>query len=204
MPTGDPLLGYQATPSQRATVKYFWIVAALLLVQIVLGVVTAHYGVEGDGFYGIPLDRILPYTVARTWHLQLGIFWIATAWLAAGLYIGPAVGGTRAEIPAARRERALRRAARRGPGIDGGRVAERQAGAVERHVVVLLRPQGYEYIDLGRVFQIALLVGLFLWLFLVARAILPALRRNDEQRSILTLFLISSLAIAFFYGAALG
>ena len=32
----------------------------------------------------------------------------------------------------------------------------------------------------------------------------PALRRNDEQRTILTLFLISSLAIAGFYGAALG
>ena len=58
-----------------------------------MGVITAHYGVEGDGFYGIPLDDILPYTVTRTWHMQLGIFWIATAWLAAGLYIAPAVGG---------------------------------------------------------------------------------------------------------------
>ena len=51
----DPLLGLGATPSQQATVKYFWVVSALILVQILLGVVTAHYGVEGDGFYGIPL-----------------------------------------------------------------------------------------------------------------------------------------------------
>jgi nitric oxide reductase subunit B len=57
-----------------------------------MGVITAHYGVEGGAFYGIPLDTILPYVVSRTWHLQLGIFWIATAWLAAGLYIGPSVG----------------------------------------------------------------------------------------------------------------
>ena len=57
IPTGDPLLGYQSTPSQRATVKYFWTVAALFLVQILLGVVVAHYGVEGDGFYGIPPSR---------------------------------------------------------------------------------------------------------------------------------------------------
>ena len=63
---------------------------------------------------------------------------------------------------------------------------------------------GYEYIDPGKVWQIALLVGLFLWLFLMTRAILPALRRDDEQRPILTLFLISSVAIAGFYGAALG
>jgi nitric oxide reductase subunit B len=63
---------------------------------------------------------------------------------------------------------------------------------------------GYEYIDLGRFFQIALLIGLFLWFFLVARAVVPILRRKDEQRPILILFLISSLAIAGFYGAALG
>src|SRR5262249_16839032 len=83
----DPLLGYEPTPSQKATLKYFFVVGALLVVQILLGVVTAHYGVEGSGFYGIPLDRVLPYAVSRTWHLQLGIFWIATAWLASGLFV---------------------------------------------------------------------------------------------------------------------
>ena len=67
--------------------------AALILVQICVGVITAHYGVEGRGFYGIDLAKILPYAVARTWHVQLGILWIATAWLAAGLYFGPLVSG---------------------------------------------------------------------------------------------------------------
>ncbi len=52
--------------------------------------------------------------------------------------------------------------------------------------------------------QIALLTGLFLWLFLMVRAILPALKRRDEQRPILVLFTISIVAIAGFYGAALG
>ena len=58
---------------------------------MLLGVVTAHYGVEGDAFYGFPLSEWLPYSVTRTWHVQLGLFWIATAWLAAGLFIGPLV-----------------------------------------------------------------------------------------------------------------
>ncbi len=91
IPTSDPLQTWAATPSQQATIKYFWVVAALILVQMLLGVVTAHYGVEGNGFYGFPLSRWLPYSVARTWHVQLGLFWIATAWLAAGLFIGPLV-----------------------------------------------------------------------------------------------------------------
>jgi nitric oxide reductase subunit B len=92
-PAADPLSGLAPTPSMRATVKYFWTAAALFVAQIGLGVVTAHYGVEGSGFYGFPLADYLPYAVTRTWHTQLGIFWIATAWLATGLFMAPAVSG---------------------------------------------------------------------------------------------------------------
>jgi nitric oxide reductase subunit B len=203
-PVNDPLLESVATPSQRATVKYFWVVAALLLVQIVLGVVTAHYGVEGTAFYGIPLAEWLPYSISRTWHVQLGIFWIATAWLATGLYIGPAVGG---HEPAWQRF-----------GVNVlfaallivvvGSLAGQWLSVKQMLGTGLawfyLGHSGYEYIDLGRLWQIALLIGLFLWLGLMVRAILPALRQNSEQRPLLILFLISIVAIAAFYTAALG
>jgi nitric oxide reductase subunit B len=79
-PESDPLQTWAATPSQLATIKYFWVVAALILVQMLLGVVTAHYGVEGDGFYGIPLSEWLPYSVSRTWHVQMGLFWPPHGW----------------------------------------------------------------------------------------------------------------------------
>jgi len=52
-----PLKGEKQTPSQKATVKYFWTVSALLLVQVIMGVITAHYGVEGQAFYGLPLSE---------------------------------------------------------------------------------------------------------------------------------------------------
>jgi len=188
----------------RATLKYFWVVAALIVVQVGLGAITAHYGVEGSGFYGIPLAQWLPYSVARTWHLQIGIFWIATAWLAAGLYISPAVGGFEPRYQ------------RLGVNVLFGALLVVVLGSLAGEWLSVKQylssgplwfyfgHSGYEYIDLGRAFQIGLLVGLFLWLFLVGRAILPALRRKDDQRSILTLFFISSLAIGAFYGAALG
>ncbi|MFI5459086.1 MAG: nitric-oxide reductase large subunit, partial [Isosphaerales bacterium] len=66
LPEEDPLLAFRPTPSMQATLKYFWVVTALILVQIGLGVLTAHYGVEGSGFYGIPLAKWLPYSVTRT------------------------------------------------------------------------------------------------------------------------------------------
>jgi nitric oxide reductase subunit B len=203
LPASDPLLSAASTPSQRATVKYFWVVTALILTQVLLGVVVAHYGVEGDGFYGFELSRVLPYSVARTWHTQLGVLWIATAWLAAGLYIAPAVSGAE---PAGQRL---------GVNVLFAALLVVVVGSMAGQWLSIMHMlpgedawfylghSGYEYIELGRAFQIALLVGLFLWLWLVYRAIRPALQRRDEQRPILTLFLISSAAIASFYASAL-
>lgn len=202
-PQNDPLLsGLRLTPSMKATIPYFWIVAALIMVQILMGVLTAHYGVEGSGFYGIPLDRWFPYSVTRTWHTQLGIFWIATAWLATGLFIAPAVSGYEPPFQRAGVLFLLVCLVI----IVGGSMAG-QAVAVQQGLSNVSNywfgHQGLEYVDLGRFWQWFLFIGLFLWLFLMARALWPALRRPSEQRHLLVLFLIASLAIAMFYGSGL-
>ncbi len=213
MPQHDPLLGSRPTPAQRAVVKYFWVVSGLVLLQMSMGIIAAHYSVEGDGFYGIRLASILPYSVARTWHIQLGIFWIATAWLAAGLYIASAVGSPE-------RDPAFQRL---GTNVLFGALVLVVLGSMAGQWLSVMQQlgtgdawfyfghSGYEYIDLGRAWQIGLLVGLVLWLLLMVRALLPALRRTEgesrertEQRPILTLFLISTVAITGFYGAAFG
>ena len=51
----------------------------LILLQIGMGAITAHFAVEGQAFFGIPMGDVLPYVVSRTVHTQVGIFWIATA-----------------------------------------------------------------------------------------------------------------------------
>jgi nitric oxide reductase subunit B len=202
VPQRDPLLGSTPTPSQLATVKYFWIVCALFILQLLAGIITAHYGVEGSSFYGIPLAEILPYSVARTWHIQLGIFWIATAWLAAGLAIAPSVGTE------PRRQKLLVNVlfCALVVVVLGSLVGELVAvhGNLGTDGVWWFGHTGYEYIDLGRFFQIALLIGLVLWVVLVARAMWPALRRRDAQRPLLVMLLISTIAIGGFYFAALG
>ncbi len=202
VPSSDPLLGSSPTPSQVATVKYFWVVCALVVVQIVVGIITAHYAVEGSGFYGIPLDEVLPYAVARTWHVQLGIFWIATAWLGAGLAIAPSVG---TEPPYQRLLVNVLFVALLIV-VAGSMIGELLAvnGNLDDDKVWWLGHSGYEYIDLGRLFQIALLVGLGLWVFLVTRALRPALRQRDDQRPLLILLVIATVAIGGFYIAALG
>jgi nitric oxide reductase subunit B len=202
LPETDPLGQWVATPSQRATIKYFWVVAALILVQMLLGVVTAHYGVEGDGFYGIPLSKWLPYSVTRTWHVQAGLFWIATAWLAAGLFIGPLVSehepkGQRLGVNVLFLALLI---------VVAGSLTGQWLSVQNQlsdNVSFYLGHQGYEYVDLGRAWQLALFVGLLLWLFLMVRVLLPALRRKGEQKQLVTLLAVASAAIALFYGAGL-
>lgn len=202
VPSRDPLLALNPTPSMRATLKYFWVVAGLIVAQVGLGAVTAHYGVEGSGFYGFPLAEYLPYAVTRTWHTQLGIFWIATAWLATGLFVAPAVSGYEP------------RHQRLGVNvlfvcllvIVGGSLAGEWLGVQQKlgyEANFWFGHQGLEYVDLGRFWQLFLFAGLFIWLFLMGRAMWPALRKASEHRALLSLFFIASLAIALFYGAGL-
>ena len=202
IPATFPLLKETQTPSQRATVKYFWIVSALLLIQVLMGVITAHYGVEGQAFYGIPLAKLLPYSVTRTWHIQMAIFWIATSWLATGLYYAPAISGVEPKYQ------------RLGVNflfcalllIVLGSLFGQWLGVMQKLGYVQnfwFGHQGYEYVDLGRFWQIFLFVGLIIWLLLMGRAIWPALIKKSESKNLLILFLISTIAIAAFYGAGL-
>ncbi len=201
-PAADPLGQWQASASQRATLKYFWVVAALILAQILMGVFTAHYGVEGEGFYGIPLSKWLPYSVTRTWHVQLGLFWIATAWLAAGLFIGPLISGRE---PKGQRLGVnllfLALLLVVAGSLAGEWLSVRHK--LEGAAAFYWGHQGYEYIDLGRGWQILLFAGLLIWLGLVVRAARPALQTPGEQRSLLWVFLLSAGAIGLFYGAGL-
>lgn len=190
------------TPSMKATSKYFWLVSAMFLGQVFLGIVTAHYAVEGQGLYGLPFAEYLPYAVTRTWHTQLAVLWIATAWLATGLYVAPMLGGRDPKFQ------------RFGVNflfisliiIVAGSFAGQWA-AVHRFFGNLTTNfwfghQGYEYVDLGRFWQIFLTVGLFLWVGLVVRGLWPVLLQKGGK-SLIYLVLVSAVAIGLLYAAGL-
>lgn len=202
LPATDPMRELRPTPSMMATAKYFWVLLALFLVQILLGAVTAHYQVEGQVMYGFELSNILPYSITRTWHTQLAVLWIAVAWLATGLYIGPAVSGY--EPPYQRF------------GVNllwvcllvivvgaftGQWFAVNQTLGLEHNF--WFGHQGWEYADIGRFWQWFLFIGLLLWLCLVGRSLWPTLRQPSESRSIIGLLFLSTVAIGLFFGAAL-
>ncbi|RJP76976.1 MAG: nitric-oxide reductase large subunit [Desulfobacteraceae bacterium] len=194
LPEPDP------TPSQKATLLYFVTAIALFLLQIGLGSVTAHYTVEGTLFYGIPLGDILPYAAVRTWHLQLAIFFIATCFLAAGLFIGPFVG----KEPKRQGTWVL---------VLFGAIVVVVLGSLSGTWLSVaglfgdqgfyLGHQGYEYIELGRVWQLLLIAGMIIWLVLVFRSIRPAVRDEKDNGGMTHMLLYSTISIPLFYMAGL-
>ena len=202
LPDTDPLAMVRVTPSMRATAGYFWIVLALFLVQILLGAMTAHYQVEGQELYGFQLSDVLPYSLTRTWHTQLAVLWIATAWLGTGLYIAPAISG---HEPRYQRAGVIFLLACL-VFITVGAFTGQWLAVMQKLDLELnfwFGHQGWEYADIGRFWQWFLFVGLMLWLALVGRALWPALQRRDESRPIVGLLFLSVVCIGVFFGAGL-
>jgi nitric oxide reductase subunit B len=201
-PARDPISLVTLTPSQKALGKYLLLVGALFGFQVMMGGLTAHYTVEGQDFYGIPLSKWFPYSLTRTWHLQSAMFWIATGFLAAGLFLGPIINGGKDP-----RWQKL--------GVDllfwalvvviigsycGNFLAIAQLLPAEWSF--WLGHQGYEYVDLGRLWQIGKFAGIVFWLVLMLRAMVPALR-SPGDKNLLALLACSVVAIGLFYGAGL-
>lgn len=201
-PQSDPLLNLKPTPSMRATLKYFYVVIGLFLAQVGLGALTAHYAVEGQSFFGLPLAQILPYSVSRTIHTQFAVLWIATAWLATGLYIAPAISGVEPKSQKL--------------GVDVlfyallfivvGSTATGWIGSLQHSgndFSFWIGNQGLEFTSMGRVWQILLFIGLLFWVTLLGRALMPALKKPSESRGLIAMVFLSALCIAGFYATSL-
>ena len=202
-PATDPLADMRPTPSMKATTKYFVTAMALFLTQVLLGAITAHYAVEGQDFYGVAISDIIPYALTRTWHTQLGIFWIATAWLATGLYVAPMLSGHEPKYQ------------RLGVNVLWVALLVVVVGsfagewlAIQQKLSVGAQNfwfghMGLEFVDLGRFWAILLFAGLMIWLTLVGRALWPALRTPSESRGLIGMVFVSTVCIGLFFGAAL-
>lgn len=191
----------QSSQGQNALVKFFVVVALLLLGQALVGGAVAHYRADPGSFYGFNLERIFPSNLMRTWHLQLAIFWIATAYVAAALFLGRSLrtdeprwltGWTHVLFAAF----AL---------VIGGSLLGEWLGLSQ----LLGRwwfwfgNQGWEYLELGRVWQYLLVAGLFVWFGLLWTLVRPRTLAQPAVKPIVRMFLVAALAIPVFYIPAL-
>ena len=200
-PGSNPIAAARPTASMRGVSKYIWTVALMLALQIGLGAVTAHFAVEGQDFYGLPLSEVAPYALTRTWHVQLAILWIATAWLGAGLYLAPMIAGFE---PRGQRLGVDALWAALVVAVVGSLTGEwltLTGRLTDPDLVYWFGHQGYEFLDMGRFWQMLIFAGLLIWLALMTRCLAPAIRARGPDRHLLLLLLLSSAGVALLFGA---
>jgi nitric oxide reductase subunit B len=188
------------TPAQRVTAYYFFVMTALFLLQALLGGSIQHYRAELSNFFGIDLARWLPYNVARTWHLQFTIFWVATSYLAAGIFIAPMIAGRE---PRGQHWLAYALLGALAVVVFGSLFGE-YAGIYGwiRERWVWFGNQGWEYLDLGRFWQVLLSLGLVFWVVMLFRVLRGRLR-TEHPGNLPWMFFYAALAIPAFYAVGL-
>lgn len=188
--------------SQYKARKFFGVVMLLFILQIFMGGLLAHFTVHPGTFYFGAVADLIPFAWAKTWHLQLAIFWIAVSWVASALYIGPLVGG--------------REPKRQGLLVDilfvavlvvalSSLVGEVLGikGLMSASTWFWLGHQGWEYLELGRLWQILLFGGLLFWVFLAYRAVSPRLREEPDRAGLFHFYLLAATLVVLFFGFGL-
>lgn len=188
------------TPAQQSCAWFFLVMALLFLLQALFGGASQHYRAEIGNFFGIDLGRFLPFNVARTWHLQLAIFWVATSYLAAGIFLAPLISGHEPK-----RQHWLSYA------LLGALVIVVLGSLTGEYVGIWggfgrywnwFGNQGFEYLDLGRFWQILLTIGLVFWVIILFRGLRGSLH-NDSLGNMPWLFFFAALSIPSFYAVGL-
>ena len=189
------------TPAQRATAWFFFVMAALFLIQAVVGAATQHYRAELDSFFGIDLAAAFPYNLMRTWHVQLALFWVATAFVAAGIFLAPMIAGREPKHQGKLAYALLGALAVVVFGTLIGSILGVH-GVLEGAASNWFGLQGFEYLDLARIWQVLLSIGLFVWVFMLFRVMRGRLR-GEHPANMPWLFFLAALAIPAFYAVGL-
>ena len=188
------------TPAQRSCAWFFLIMSVLFLLQTLLGGAAEHYRAEISNFFGFDLARVLPFNIARTWHLQLAIFWVATSYLAAGIFLAPMITGRE---PRGQNWLACLLLGALAIVVFGSLAGEYAgiSGWIQKGWS-WFGNQGFEYLDLGRFWQILLTIGLFFWVVILFRGLRTRLR-TEQAGNMPWLFFFSALSIPAFYAVGL-
>ena len=198
----EKLIEMPLTTSQLYAAKFFVVVIMLFLLQTSFGGLLAHYTIHPGTFWFPLVAKLISYNLAKTWHLQLMVFWIATTWLASAIYLAPIIGG--------------REPAKQGLLVQLLFVAVLlvAVGSLTGEFLGIkgllgdwwfwLGHQGWEYLELGRIWQILLFGGLVFWLLIVYRAVGNRLKqRKNEFSALIWFYVFSAVLVVAFFGFGL-
>jgi nitric oxide reductase subunit B len=173
--TADLVNHFKPTPTQRATYKFFAVASVLFFIQVLAGFFAISTFINFFEGLGIDLDKVVPVTVSRAWHTQISILWIAVCWFAATIWVLPLI--SRPEPPGQLQSvnalfwMLVVVAVGGAVGIPLGVHGLLDPSGLWRWIGV----QGWEFMQIGRLYQYVLYAAFVLWLIIVVRGVWPVL-----------------------------
>lgn len=169
MITENKLRTFRPSLTQRATFKFFYVAILLFLIQVLAGVLTVHDFVGFTTFFGFDLQALLPVTISRSWHVQISLYWISACWVGISFFVLPLLGKGEPEgqLKLINLLFAIFFILVVGSvvGIYMGPMG--MLGNLSRW----LGHQGWEFVELGRLYQYMLLAVFALWAVIVYRGL---------------------------------
>jgi nitric oxide reductase subunit B len=171
--TSEAVGAFRPEAVQRAAFPFFYAAILVFGVQVLAGILTVHDFVGFVRFFGFDLSKVLPVTVTRSWHVQLSLLWISACWIGASIFVMPMLS------PA--QPRGQRRLIRILTGLTILLVAGSFAGLLLGPKGILgqqwywLGHQGWEYMEMGKVWEIVLGVVFVLWAAILYRGVRPVM-----------------------------
>ncbi len=191
----EPLKIDRLFPSQNKLVKYIPLVTIFFFIQVVLGGYLAHiYTDPANNF--IVSQKILPFNVTRAIHVNMAILWIAIGWLVGGMFIAPLVSKKDLSFPWLVDVLWLALIIVGAGGLIGIYLG---ATGQMRDIWFWFGNEGREFLNLGRVWDIGLVVGLVLWFGMVYSTI----RKAKSNNVLVGTIIWSAFGIATLYMAGM-
>jgi len=185
------------TPMQEKVIKFVPLVPLFFVLQTLMGGYLAHLFADPSHNWIIP-QSLFPFNVAREFHLNLAILWIAIGWLAGGLFVAPlATKGKDFKYPVAVDILWIALVIVGLGGLIGLWLGA--LGKLPDNLWFWLGSEGREFIELGRIWDIGLVIGLVLWFSIVFFTV----RRAEKITPPLQMMIWSAFAIATLYLAGM-
>ncbi|MBX9880186.1 MAG: cbb3-type cytochrome c oxidase subunit I [Candidatus Obscuribacterales bacterium] len=165
------------SPTQLASYKFFAAAAILFLLQVLAGALTIHDFIKLTHIFGVNMADILPVTITRSWHIQLSLFWISACWIGASIFVLPMAGSEEPKGQLQLMNLLF--------GLFVLLVLGSSAGIFLGPMGYLnqwwhlLGHQGWEFVELGKLWQVLLFVIFLLWAVILYRGVKPIFERKQ-------------------------
>ncbi|MFZ5977511.1 MAG: nitric-oxide reductase large subunit [Bacteroidota bacterium] len=173
MTKGD-IQKFQPDAIQKNTYKFFYVATILFAVQVLAGILTVHYFLGFINFFGFNISEALPITVTRSWHVQLSILWISICWIGASFFMMSFVSPNQSKKQVTLINTIFWLTVLLVGGSFVGMLLGPKGLAGKNWY--LLGNQGWEYVELGKLWQIILGVVFIIWAVTIYRGIKPTMK----------------------------